>query len=153
MKKEPQAKTLRIGDLARKTGCSVPTIRYYEEVGLLPRAARRTSGQRAYDASAAQVLGFIRRCRDFGFSVKEVRSLISFTDGRSRACLDARDVAQEHLKTVRGRMLELMELERSLSRYVSACSALCADGPAPGCTILEDLGLAGEAPASPGCCR
>jgi MerR family transcriptional regulator, copper efflux regulator len=147
------ADSFRIGELARAAGCSVPTIRYYEEIGLVPRAKRRSSGQRVYDASAAELLGFIRRCRDFGFTIEQTRALTSLADGRSRACLDARDIAQEHLKTVRGRMLELLDLERSLSRFVDACTSLCASGPAPECTILRDLGLKrSRAAGRAGCC-
>ncbi|HET7763782.1 MAG TPA: helix-turn-helix domain-containing protein [Burkholderiales bacterium] len=142
MRTEPSAgNSFRIGDLARRAGCSVPTIRYYEEIGLIPRAARGSSGHRAYDNSAIELLGFIRRCRDFGFTIEQTRAIVSLADGRSRACLEARDIAQEHLKTVREKMLELLDLERSLSRFVDACTSLCADGPAPKCTILRDLGL------------
>jgi MerR family copper efflux transcriptional regulator len=154
-KQEPRsAKTLRIGELAAKSGCSVPTLRYYEAVGLLGGGVRSASGQRMYDASAIERAGFIRRCRGLGFGLEQIRALVSFTDGRERACLEAREVAAEHLKAVRGRMVDLMALERSLSRYVDACGALCADGPAPGCTILKDLGLAAEgATDALTCCR
>ena len=154
MREEPSAAdSFRIGDLARTAGCSVPTIRYYEQIGLIPRAKRRSSGHRVYDASAAQLLGFIRRCRDFGFTIERTRALSSLADGRSRACLEARDIGQEHLKAVRGRMLELLDLERSLSRFVDACTSLCADGPAPKCTILKDLGVKDSRAAVPaGCC-
>lgn len=154
MTEEPKATdSIRIGDLARTAGCSVPTIRYYEEIGLIPRAKRRSSGHRAYDASAAELLGFIRRCRDLGFTIEQTRALASLADGRSRACLDARDIAQGHLKRVRERMLELLDLERSLSRFVDACTSLCADGPAPKCTILRDLGLKRSGTAGrAGCC-
>lgn len=154
MKKEPSAEnSFRIGDLARQAGCSVPTIRYYEEIGLVPRAARRSSGHRAYDASALELLGFIRRCRDFGFTIEQTRAIVSLADGRPRACLKARDIAQGHLKTVRERMLELLDLERSLSRFVDECTSLCADGPAPECMILRDLGLKRSRTASrAGCC-
>ena len=152
MTEEPSATaSFRIGDLARATGCSVPTIRYYEEIGLIPKAKRRSSGHRVYETSAAELLGFIRRCRDFGFTIEQTRALASLSDGRSRACLEARDIAHEHLKTVRGRMIELLDLERSLSRFVDACTSLCADGPAPKCTILKDLGLK-RGRAAAGCC-
>ncbi len=144
MREEPSAaNSFRIGELARAAGCSVPTIRYYEEIGLIPRAKRRSSGHRTYDASAIELLGFIRRCRDFGFTIEQTRAIVSLADGRSRACLEARDIAQEHLKTVRGKMLELLDLERGLSRFVDACTSACADGPAPKCTILQDLGMKG----------
>ena len=142
-------KPLRIGDLAVQTGCSVPTIRYYEEIGLLQKPARRASGQRVYEASAAQLVRFIRRCRDLGFSIGQIRSLVSMTDGRKRACLEARDLAQAPLRDLRARMLDLAKLEQSLSRFVGSCSAFCVDGPAPACRMLQDLGYGG---AGPRCC-
>jgi MerR family transcriptional regulator, copper efflux regulator len=68
---------LKIGDLAERTGTSVPTIRYYEEIGLLPRALRQAGGQRVYSADDVERLTFIRRCRDFDFSIDEVRALVA----------------------------------------------------------------------------
>lgn len=135
---EPAA-MVRIGDLAAQTGCSIPTIRYYEEVGLIPPAQRRASGQRVYDASAAELLRFIRRCRDFGFTLEQIRALVSLAGSTGRDCVEARDIAQTHLASVRTRMLELMALERSLSRFVDTCSSTCAGGPAPDCSLLKDL--------------
>jgi MerR family transcriptional regulator, copper efflux regulator len=140
---------VRIGALAAKTGCSIPTIRYYEEVGLIPPAARTESGHRVYQPAAAQLLGFIRRCRDFGFSLEQVRSLLSLAQGK-KDCTEARDVAQEQLSTVRAKMLELMTLERTLAQFVDTCSATCAGGPAPKCNIIRDLGF--DSSAAAGCC-
>jgi DNA-binding transcriptional MerR regulator len=142
---------IRIGTLARMSGCSVPTIRYYEEVGLIPRASRRSSGHRVYDAGAAQLLSFIRRCREFGFSIEQTRAMQSLLHGKDRDCVEARDIAQEQLNAVRAKMLELMTLERSLARFVDRCNATCAGGSAPECTILKDLGLTPTA-ESRGCC-
>lgn len=130
---------VRIGTLAEQTGCSVPTIRYYEDIGLIPRAKRRSSGQRVYDASAVQLIGFVRRCRDFGFTIEQVRSLASLSRNKPRDCVEARDIAQEHLERVRARMLELMTLEGTLARFIDACDKTCAGGKAPDCTILRDL--------------
>ncbi len=131
---------IRIGALAQMSGCSVPTIRYYEEVGLIPAASRRSSGHRVYGAGAVQLLAFIRRCRDFGFTIDQTRALLALSHGADRDCVEARDLAQEQLKAVRARMLELMDLERSLARFVESCNASCLGGSAPQCTILKDLG-------------
>lgn len=147
-----ELKPLRIGDIAAQSGCSVPTIRYYEEIGLLREPARRESGHRVYDASAVQLVRFIRRCRDFGFPIEQIRSLVAMTDGRERACLEARDLARAHLSDLRSRMLDLAKLERSLARFVDSCSALCADGPAPECRMLQDLGYGERTLATSGCC-
>ena len=71
---------LSIGFVARQTGCTVPTIRYYEEIGLLPPAGRTEAGQRQFDERTIRRLGFIRRCRDFGFSIEQVRELVGLFD-------------------------------------------------------------------------
>ena len=140
---------IRIGALAEMSGCSVPTIRYYEEVGLIPRASRRSSGHRVYDAGAVQLLAFIRRCRDFGFTIDQTRALVSLSQTKERDCVEARDLAQDQLKAVRAKMLELLDLERSLAKFVSACNATCLGGSAPKCTILKDLGVTAR---QDGCC-
>jgi len=148
------AEAVRIGTLAERTGCTVPTIRYYEEIGLIPRAKRRSSGHRVYDASAAQLLGFIRRCRDFGFTIEQIRSLASLSRNKMRDCAEARDIAQEHLEGVRSKILELASLERTLARFVAACSETCATGKAPDCTIFKDLSPADPFDGNqPKCCR
>ena len=143
------ASPVRIGALAEQTGCTVPTIRYYEQVGLIPPARRTESGHRVYQPGAAQVLGFIRRCRDFGFSIEQVRGLLALGQEK-RDCSEARDIAQEQLKNVRAKLLELMTLERTLARFVDTCSSTCVGGPAPTCNILRDLGF--ESKAGADCC-
>lgn len=130
---------LSIGAAARQTGCSVPTIRYYEEVGLLPAAPRTEGNQRHYDESALRRLAFIRRCRDFGFTIAQVRELVDLADQPRRDCVEARDIAQEHLLGVRRKLAELQALEASLSGFVDGCNSACVGGPAVDCTILEDL--------------
>jgi MerR family copper efflux transcriptional regulator len=148
------AEPVRIGALAAQTGCSVPTIRYYEEIGLIPHARRRSSGHRVYDSSAAQLIGFIRRCRDFGFTIEQVRSLASLSRNRRRDCAEARDIAQQHLNGVRKRMGELAALERTLAQFVEACNRNCVGGEAPDCSILKDLCATDSAPGErTGCCR
>ena len=143
---------VRIGALARKTGCSVPTIRYYEEIGLIPRAKRRSSGHRIYEASAAQLIGFIRRCRDYGFTIEQIRSLAAISRNKMVDCAQARDIAAEHLRGVREKMLELMALERALVRFVDDCNKTCAGNKAPECTILKELGLADTPRNKASCC-
>jgi DNA-binding transcriptional MerR regulator len=148
-----------IGAAARQTGCSVPTIRYYEEVGLLLAAPRTQGNQRHYDEPAIRRLTFIRRCRDFGFSIEQVRELVGLVDQPSRNCVEVRDIANVHLGEVQRKLAELKGLEASLSRFVLSCNTACAGGPAIDCTILEDLAMPSEfskgnspAPARSGCC-
>jgi DNA-binding transcriptional MerR regulator len=137
---------LSIGALARQTACTVPTIRYYEEIGLLPAAPRTEGGQRHYGEAAVRRLAFIRRCRDFGFSIDQVRELVGLVDQPERPCEEVRDIAAAHLAQVRSKLVELHALEASLSNFVVSCNSACAGGPATDCTILEDLAVRN------GCC-
>ena len=130
---------LSIGFVARQTGCTVPTIRYYEEIGLLPPAGRTEAGQRLFDERTIRRLGFIRRCRDFGFSIEQVRELVGLVDESDRPCAEVRDIAATHLVEVRRKLDELKALEASLSAFVCSCESACVGGPAVDCTILEDL--------------
>jgi DNA-binding transcriptional MerR regulator len=148
-----------IGAAAKQTGCSVSSIRYYEEVGLLSAAPRTEGNQRHYDGAAVRRLTFIRRCRDFGFTIEQVRELVGLVDQPSRNCVEVRDIASVHLIEVRKKLAELKALEASLSRFVVSCDTACAGGPALDCTILEDLAMPREirqgnspAPARSGCC-
>jgi DNA-binding transcriptional MerR regulator len=129
----------KIGTLAKRTGTNVPTIRYYEEIGLLRPADRQAGGQRVYDDADVKRLTLIRRCRDFGFPIEQVRSLVGLVQDPQSSCLHARDLAQAHLAAVRAKMAELRALERSIAAFVVNCDASCAGGPGPDCVILEDL--------------
>lgn len=137
---------LKIGEVAKRTGTNAPTIRYYEEIGLIPRASRGEGGQRSYHAGDVRLLTFIRQCRDFGFSIEQVRTLLAVMQERSRDCMEARDVAQAHLDTVRAKLQELRALESSLASFVRSCDAQCCGGPGADCVILQDL--AGPKPAT-----
>jgi len=130
---------LKIGDLAERTGTNAPTIRYYEEIGLLPKASRRAGGQRSYGDGDVRLLTFIRRCRDFGFPIAQVRALLTLMRDRGRSCMDARDIARDHLDQVRAKLVELEALERSIAGFVQSCDSACAGGPGPDCVILGDL--------------
>lgn len=132
---------LSIGVVARRTGATVPTVRYYEEVGLLPPANRTEAGQRSYDETTVRRLVFIRRCRDFGFSIEQVRELVGLVDEPNRPCVEVRDIAATHLQEVRRKLEELKALEASLHAFVGSCDTACAGGPAVDCTILEDLAV------------
>lgn len=130
---------LTIGQLATRTHLSVSAIRYYEQIGLIPPASRRPSGHRVYGVDAEEVLCLIRHCRAFGFSLEDTRALVSLASNGERDCVEARDIAQVHLDSVRSRLIELKNLERSLSRFVKTCTAECAGGAAPGCSIFKDI--------------
>ena len=142
-------RALSIGALARQSGTNAPTIRYYEEIGLIRRADRRESGHRSYGAADLRRLTFIRRCRDFGFPIEQVRSLVGVIEDQNRSCLEVRDLANGHLESVRSKLEELKALEASLKQLVVDCDEACVGGPGPDCVILEDL----AAPSIGSCCK
>src|SRR3712207_4811466 len=86
------AEALKIGALAERTGTTTPTIRYYEAIGLLPPAGRQAGGQRRYGDDDVRRLTFVRRCREFGFSVEQVRDLVALVEDPARDCTEARDI-------------------------------------------------------------
>jgi MerR family transcriptional regulator, copper efflux regulator len=143
----PTLSMLTIGALAERTGSSVPTVRYYEEIGLLPKARRGAGGRRLYDESDLKRLTFVRRCRDFALPIEKIRELISLMDSPEQDCGKARDVAELHLGEVRKKLAELRALEDGLSHFADTCTERCAGGPARDCVILEDLST------RPNCCR
>lgn len=130
---------LTIGALSEKTGCTVPTIRYYEQIGLLPSPQRAPNGHRYYRDADLKLLTFVKRCRDFGFSIEQVRALTDLFENGDRPCVEARDLAQEQLHAVRVKLDELRQLEASLSTFVEACGAACIGGATRDCVIIEDL--------------
>jgi DNA-binding transcriptional MerR regulator len=129
----------KIGALAERTGTNAPTIRYYEEIGLLKAAMRQAGGQRTYGEGDVSRLTFIRRCREFGFSVEQVRSLVGLLEDRERSCMHARDLATEHLTAVRAKLAELKALERRVAAFIRSCDRTCDGGPAADCRVVADL--------------
>ena len=130
---------MRIGILADIAGATVATIRYYEQIGLLRPAMRQSGGQRTYDHEDVRRLAFVRRCREIGFSIDEVRVLLSLTGDINASCTEARDLAERQLKAVRLKLAELKALETSIAALVSNCNSSCAGGVAADCSIFEDL--------------
>jgi len=128
-----------IGALAKATGTSTPTIRYYEEIGLLPPASRTASGQRNYDESDVGRLTFIKQCRDFGFSIGQVRVLLDLSISSERDCIETRDIAQAHLDEVRAKIVELRALEARLQSFVTRCNDACSGGRGSDCVIFKDM--------------
>ncbi|MGX5829932.1 MerR family transcriptional regulator [Mesorhizobium sp. 43Arga] len=139
-----------IGTLAKAAGVTTPTIRYYEEIGLLPPAPRTAGGQRSYDADDLGRLTFIKQCRDFGFGIDQVRVLLDLSISTNRDCIETRDIAQVHLDQVREKLDEIRLLERRLESFVTRCNNACAGGPSQDCVIFKDL--ATRVKAAGGCC-
>lgn len=136
-------RVLTIGTLAKAAGVSTPTIRYYEEIGLLPKAGRSASGQRVYDETDLERLTFIRRCRDFGFSIDRVRLLAGLSISADRDCVEVRDIARLHLDEVRTKLAELRALETSLETFAERCEVACSGGPGRDCVVIRDMAKAG----------
>ena len=126
---------MRIGNLAERTGTTVATIRYYEQVGLL-RPVARSGGQRIYDNEDERRLAFIRRCREFDLSIPEIRALLSLMH-RRESCTEARKLAERHLIGLRRKLASLAALERSIASLITECAASCDGGAAPDCVILK----------------
>jgi DNA-binding transcriptional MerR regulator len=141
------ARALTIGTLAERTGCTVPTIRYYEDIGLLPPPRRGAGGQRSYAEGDFARLTFIRRCRDFDFPIERIRELVALVEDPERDCVAAKELAEIHLSAVRTKLRELRALEKSLSQFATACAAQCAGGPTRDCVILDAF----SKPAKCGC--
>ena len=134
---------LTIGQLAKAAGVTTPTIRYYEDIGLLPKAGRSAAGQRIYARSELERLTFIRRCRDFGFSIDQVRVLAGLSISADKDCGQVRDMAHAHLGEVRTKLTELKALEASLEAFARQCDTTCAGGPGRDCVVFEDLRTGG----------
>jgi len=149
------AAEIRIGQLAKVTQTTPPTIRYYEDIGLLQAPPRPAGGQRVYGDADVRRLTFIRRCRDFGFPIEKVRLLVSLVQNRDRSCMDARDLAFAHLTEVRQKLHELQELECSIAAFVESCDRSCAGGVSADCVMLEELSEGNSAARQAGrgnCC-
>ena len=141
-------RVLTIGRLAKAAGVTTPTIRYYEEIGLLPPPGRTEGGQRSYTERDLERLTFVRRSRDFGFSIDQVRQLVGLSISKNEDCTQVRDIAQGHLDEVRSKLDELKALANSLERFVTQCDAVCAGGAGRDCVIFRDM----SNPTSSGCC-
>lgn len=130
----------RIGQLAGETGCQVETIRYYERIGVLPPAARESNNYRVYNDSHRRRLLFIRRMRDLGFSLDEVRGLLGMIDGGTYTCAEVQSLGQEHLDAVRDKIADLHRVENALASLVARCTG----AKTPDCSMLEALFVTGE---------
>ena len=114
---------------------NIETIRYYERIGILPAPPRSAGGHRIYDADHLKRLTFVRRCRELGFSLDDVRALLRLVDGGDYTCEEVRDMALAHLDAVRARIADLLAMERTLEDM----TARCLGGEIPDCAIVEAL--------------
>ena len=129
-----QTRPFAIGELARETGVSIETIRYYERIGLLPRPPRTGGGRRAYGAESLHTLSFVRRCRELGFSLDDVRALLGLRKAQP-CCSNVKAIAERHLAMVRAKLRDLSEMEASLAGLVARCRGDAASE----CPVLDAL--------------
>lgn len=126
---------LTIGQVAARTGINLETVRYYERASLLPPPPRTSGGHRQYGEEQVKRLNFIRRGRELGFTLDEIRALLRLAEERDRPCAEARDLAVGHLKEVRAKIADLRRMERVLQEMIRRC----ADGTLPECPLIEAL--------------
>ncbi|WP_026988196.1 MerR family transcriptional regulator [Fodinicurvata fenggangensis] len=129
------AAQLSIGDLARDSGVKVQTIRYYETIGLLPVAERSAGNQRRYSEAHRERLRFLRHARELGFTLDQIRSLLSLSESPDMPCEQADRIAREHLETVEQRLERLKTLQTELQRMLRQC----AGGKVEDCRVIEVL--------------
>lgn len=129
------ADRLQIGGLSAATGVNIETIRYYEKIGLMPAPPRNEGRQRVYDESHLKRLTFIRRGRELGFSLHQIRELLGLVRGHDLTCADVKTMTDAHVTDIRRKVKDLKKLERVLTQL----SAQCGGDAVPECPILEAL--------------
>jgi MerR family mercuric resistance operon transcriptional regulator len=130
-----RAEIFSIGELSRQSGVNIETIRYYERIKMLPAPARTASGRRVYGPAEKRALAFIRRSRDLGFRLEEIRALLALGGPERAACADVHKIANAHLANVRSKISDLAQLEAILAETVAQCSY----GANPECPVLDIL--------------
>lgn len=127
---------LTIGRLAKAAGVGIPTVRFYERRGLLPRPQRRASGYRSFEPDAIQRIRFIRHAQELGFSLKEVEDLLDLRMDPRRSCADVRQQAMKKIADIDAKVAGLARMRKVLDRLIETCPG---DAPTTDCPILEAL--------------
>ena len=130
-----RAATFPIGVLSTETGVKIETIRYYERIGLMPVPPRTEGRQRVYDAHHLRRLTFIRRSRELGFSLDQIRALLGLAGTHALTCAEVKGLAEQHTADIRRKIKDLKRLERILSDL----AARCHGRRVPDCPILDAL--------------
>ncbi|MCC7319835.1 MAG: Cu(I)-responsive transcriptional regulator [Rubellimicrobium sp.] len=134
---------MNIGAAARVSGVSVKMIRYYEETGLIPAPERTAAGYRVYGPREVEMLRFVRRARDLGFSLKEIAELLALWRDRARASADVKAIALAHVADLERRIGDM----RAMAAVLSHLARTCHGDDRPDCPILDDLARGGRPPA------
>ena len=130
-----RAERLAIGELSGLTDVNIETIRYYERIKILPAPPRTTGGRRSYDHTHARILAFIRRSRELGFSLDQVRALLRLGGPERASCRQVRDIAARHLDEIRTKIADLRKLEKLLAKTVAQCTGTTTSQ----CPVLDIL--------------
>ncbi|HLJ62934.1 MAG TPA: helix-turn-helix domain-containing protein [Stellaceae bacterium] len=123
------------GALAVRSGCNIETIRYYEHIGILPPPPRSRGGHRLYGPDLIKRLNFVRRSRELGFTLEEIRQLLRLVDGSNYTCAQIETLVHAHARDVREKIADLMKLKSVLE----AMAAQCVGGAVPDCPIIDAL--------------
>ena len=126
---------MNIGEAAHASGVSSKMIRHYEDIGLVPKPGRTSSGYRVYREDDVHVLRFVRRARDLGFSLAEIKGLLGLWGNRRRASADVKRLAQQHIEDLDRRIAEMQAMRRTLADLAKHCHG----DARPDCPILDDL--------------
>lgn len=129
------ANEFTIGELSKRTGVNIETIRYYEKIGAMPNPPRTATGYRVYGADLLDRLTFIRRCRQLGFGMKEIQELLGLVDAHGYTCAEVQALTLEHAEMVRRKVRDLKSLEKTLRRIASQCTGK----KVPECPIIDAL--------------
>ncbi|WP_163265901.1 MerR family transcriptional regulator [Chelativorans alearense] len=129
------AKSLQRAELARRTGCNLETIRYYEKIGLMPDPPRTASGYRVYGEGHVSRLLFILRARELGFAIDEIRGLLELVDSGAQTCAEVKERTERHLADIRAKIADLRRIEKILA----ATAAQCSGDRVPECPVLAAL--------------
>lgn len=135
---------MNIGQAAQASGVSAKMIRYYEGIGLIPKAGRTEAGYRVYSERDAHSLSFIRRARDLGFSVEQIGELLALWRDRDRASVDVKRLALEHIEALEARVAQLLQICETLRHLAEHCHG----DERPECPIIDGLAAAGEEPTA-----
>lgn len=126
---------ISIGALSKQSGANIETIRYYERIGVMPAPARSAAGYRIYGSDHVKRLSFVRRGRELGFSLDELRGLLRLVDGHAYTCAEVHGLTSEHLAEVRRKIADLRRLERVMADMVAQCTR----NRIPDCPIVDAL--------------
>lgn len=129
------ARQLNIGDAAKASGVSAKMIRHYESIGLIGEARRTESGYRVYSGEDVRVLQFVHRARALGFSLEQIRKLLSLWQDQGRASADVRALAREHIEELNRKIAEMEAMRRTLEALATSCHGDARSS----CPILDDL--------------